>query len=133
MTVHLFQYRFGETEDYYLIPPPYLVNVKGILSLNLFWVEGEYKDAVAVRDIYRLEFEIFKSSGWVLFYLSAVIIFCTHMCLGWQKVVGAPSLDIPKRYQSKATHVGYVMTAFVALIYVTFPLYTHIFPMKTGY
>jgi hypothetical protein len=133
MTIHLFQYRFGETLPYNLCPPPYLVNVKGILSLNLFWVECNEQDAVPVRDIYRLEFEVFKSLGWVLFYMSAVIMFCTHMCLGWQKVVPAPALDIPKRYHSKATHIGYVLTAFIALIYFSFPVFCHLTSMKQGY
>merc|ERR1712066_95136 len=91
MTIHLFQFRFGETQPYKICPPPYLVNVKGLLTLSLFWVGYEGCSSVNVRDIYRLEFEIFKS-------------------LGWQKVVPAPSLDIPKRYHSKATHVGYILT-----------------------
>merc|ERR1712176_584743 len=73
------------------------------------------------------------SWGWVMFYCSAVAIFCTHMCLGWQKVVPAPSLDIPKRFHSKAIHVGYVMTAFVGLIYVSFPIYTHLASPTYGY
>merc|ERR1711972_463409 len=133
MTIHLFQFRLGETKPYKICPPPYLVNVKGLLHLALFWVGYEGCTSINVRDIYRLEFEIFKSWGWVMFYLSAVAIFCTHMCLGWQKVVPAPSLDIPKRYHSKAIHVGYVMTAFVGLIYVSFPLYTHLASMDSGY
>merc|ERR1711976_1042892 len=133
MTIHLFQFRFGETEPYKICPPPYLVNVKGLLHLALFWVGYEGCESVNVRDIYRLEFEIFKSLGWVIFYISAVTIFCTHMCLGWQKVVPAPSLDIPKRYHAKAIHVGYVMTAFVGLIYVSFPIYTHLASPSGGY
>merc|ERR1712173_530485 len=39
MTIHLFQFRFGDTEQfgpYYLRPPRYLINFWGILSLNLF-------------------------------------------------------------------------------------------------
>merc|ERR1712048_678391 len=91
MTIHLFQFRFGDTQDYELCPPPYLVNVKGLLTLSLFWVGYEGCTSINVRDIYRLEFEIFKSLGWVIFYISAVTIFSTHMCLGWQKVVPAPS------------------------------------------
>merc|ERR1711972_835145 len=133
MTIHLFQFRFGETQPYKICPPPYLVNVKGLLTLSLFWVGYEGCSSVNVRDIYRLEFEIFKSLGWVIFYISAVTIFSTHMCLGWQKVVPAPSLDIPKRYHSKATHVGYILTAFVSLIYVSFPLYAHLASMDSGY
>merc|ERR1712238_139602 len=130
MTIHLFQFRFGDTVDFYLCPPPYFINLAGILSLNLFWVDTPGCTQIPVRDIYRLEFEIFSSLGWCLFYISAVVIFSTHTCLGWQKCVTAASLEIPKRYQNKAAHIGYVMTFFVALVYVSFPVYTHIFSMK---
>merc|ERR1711879_771021 len=128
MTIHLFQFRFGETHPFTLCPPPYLINFKTLLELrlNLFWVHDEGCTQFAVRDIYRMEFEVFESLGWCLFYIASVIIFCVHTCLGWQKVVPAPALEIPKRYHSKAIHVGYAMTAFVALIYISFPLYTHL-------
>merc|ERR1712226_1754319 len=137
MMIHLYQFRFGETQTANLCPPPYLINVATILqlSLNLFWVDCNAADSppsVPVRDIYRMEFEVFQSLGWCLFYLSAVAIFCTHMCLGWQKVVPSPVLDIPKRYHGKAIHIGYVMTAFIGLIYCSFPMYTHIFGMSDG-
>merc|ERR1712054_398219 len=59
MTLHLFQFRFGATMPYNLCPPPYYVNVKGILGLNLFWVDCKEEETVPVRDIYRLEFELF--------------------------------------------------------------------------
>merc|ERR1712139_261029 len=130
MTIHLFQFRFGATEPYLVRPPRYLINFEGILRLNLFWTWDTTVTPVPVRDIYRLEFEIFSSLGWCLFYLSAVVIFSTHTCLGWQKCVGAASLEIPKRYQNKAAHIGYVMTFFIALIYVSFPVYTHLFSRK---
>jgi hypothetical protein len=133
MTLHLFQFRFGATLPYNLCPPPYYINVEGLLGLNLFWVDCPFEETVPVRDIYRLEFELFRSGGWVLFYISSVTIFCTHMCLGWQKVVPAPALDIPKRYHAKATHVGYVMTAFIAMIYFSFPIYCYMTSMKEGH
>merc|ERR1719166_923585 len=134
MSIHLFQFRFGETQMFKLCPPPYLMNIGTIfeLKLNFFWVHDEGCKQVTVRDIYRMEFEVFQSLGWVLFYLASVVIFTTHMCLGWQKVVPAPALDIPKRYHSKAIHIGYVMTAFISLIYASFPIYTHLFPMAQG-
>merc|ERR1712060_758475 len=87
---------------------------------------------VQVRDIYRMEFEVFSSLGWCLFYLSAVVMFATHMCLGWRKCVGAPKLGIPVRFQNKAAHVGYAMTAFISLVYASFPLYTHLFEPSPG-
>merc|ERR1712125_210154 len=135
MCVHLFQFRFGETQSFKLCPPPYLVNIGTLfaLRLNLFWVDTPGCATAEVRDIYRMEFEVFQSLGWVLFYLASVCIFTTHMCLGWQKVVPAPSLDIPKRYHNKAIHIGYIMTAFIALIYASFPIYAHEFSMSSGY
>merc|ERR1740138_1828179 len=134
MMIHLFQFRFGETKPFMLCPPPYLINLATILELrlNLFWVHDEGCKAVPVRDIYQMEFEVFQSLGWVLFYLASVIIFSTHMCLGWQKVVPAPSMDIPKRYHSKAIHMGYVMTVFIAIVYASFPIYGHLVEMSPG-
>eukprot|EP00405_Crypthecodinium_cohnii_P025458 CAMPEP_0206489994 /NCGR_PEP_ID=MMETSP0324_2-20121206/43702_1 /ASSEMBLY_ACC=CAM_ASM_000836 /TAXON_ID=2866 /ORGANISM="Crypthecodinium cohnii, Strain Seligo" /LENGTH=1124 /DNA_ID=CAMNT_0053970041 /DNA_START=42 /DNA_END=3416 /DNA_ORIENTATION=+ len=134
MTIHLFQFRFGETHPFTLCPPPYLVNLGTLLKLrlNLFWVDTPGCKEVAVRDIYRMEFEVFSSLEWCLFYIFAVVVFSTHMCLGWQKAVPAPALDIPKRYHRKAIHVGYVMTIFIAMIYASFPVYTHLWPMSNG-
>merc|ERR1719326_1940145 len=139
MTIHLYQFRFGVTQPYALCPPPYLVNLylPSLLDLNhplnLFWEpECKWEAATYVRDIYRLEFEIFQSFGWCFFYIASVCVFACHMCLGWQKVVAAPALDLPKRYHSKAAHIGYVMTVAIAVIYISFPAYAHSFPMKHG-
>merc|ERR1719409_444122 len=126
MCIHLFQFRFGETQPYALCAPPYFINVQGILSLALFWVATEGCPKVQVRDIYRLEFEVFQAGGGVFFYIASVCIFSTHMCLGWKKAVPAPALEIPQRYHNKAIHIGYLMTAFIALIYVSFPVYGYL-------
>merc|ERR1712086_950491 len=113
MTTHLFQFRFGVTQPYAICPPPYLVNLhlQTILSpahpINLFWMpDCKFEDATYVRDIYRLEFEIFKSFGWCFFYVASVCIFATHM--------------------------GYWMTGLIAMVYISFPVYTHSWPMKPG-
>merc|ERR1712190_25813 len=74
MTVHLFQFRFGETQMYKVCPPPYLINFWTLLQLrlNLFWVDTPGCATSEVRDIYRLEFEVFQSVGWCAFYLLSV-------------------------------------------------------------
>merc|ERR1719324_877680 len=46
MTIHLFQFRFGETKPYKICPPPYLVNVEGLLHLALFWIPKDECDGV---------------------------------------------------------------------------------------
>jgi predicted heme/steroid binding protein len=67
MTIHLFQFRFGDTVPYYIRPPPYLINFWAILGLrlSLFWCDQSFDDCsgaptVPVRDIYKLEFDIFQ-------------------------------------------------------------------------
>merc|ERR1712048_1160441 len=61
MTVHLFQFRFGETQLFTLCSPGYLINFETLLELklNLFWVDYPGCVKSEVRDIYRLEFEVF--------------------------------------------------------------------------
>jgi len=134
MTVHLFQFRFGETQPYKLCSPPYLVNLWTLLQLklNLFWVDTPGCATSEVRDIYRLEFEVFQSVGWCAFYLLSVAIFAAHMAMGWAKVVPAAAMGIPKGHHKKATIIGYAITAVIALIYASFPIYTHLRPMVDG-
>merc|ERR550537_404759 len=132
MTIHLFQFRFGDTEPYMLRPPPYFVNFEGILQLALFWTSDKSVSPVPVRDIYKLEFEIFKNGSWCLFYIFSVLVFAVHMCLGWAKAVPAPSMGIPKKYHNRIINIGYVLAVFISLVYISFPLYTHMTSMKIG-
>merc|ERR1711988_686258 len=57
MVVHLFQFRFGATQPYKLRPPPYLINFSELP--HLFFTTDTTVPFVEVRDIYRLEFDIF--------------------------------------------------------------------------
>merc|ERR1712129_459905 len=134
MTVHLFQFRFGETQLFTLCSPGYLINFETLLELklNLFWVDYPGCVKTDVRDIYRLEFEVFQSPAWCAFYLLLVLIFATHMALGWQKVVPSSAMGIPKGHQQRATYIGYMITLVIAAIYVSFPIYTHFTPMSNG-
>merc|ERR1719271_261315 len=132
MTIHLFQFRFGDTEPYLVRPPPYMINFSGIPNLNLFWVADSTVAPVPVRDIYKLEFEIFKNLGWVAFYLFSVVMFMVHACLGWKKVVPAPALRVPKGHIQRVKNIGYALIVGVGCIYLSFPLYTHFTAMKTG-
>merc|ERR1719313_125972 len=63
MVIHLFQFRFGATEPYLVRPPTYMINFLGIPHLQLFWTDDKSVDPVPVRDIYKLEFQIFESIG----------------------------------------------------------------------
>jgi predicted heme/steroid binding protein len=124
MTIHLFQFRFGDTDQfgpYYIRPPPFLINFFGILKLDLFWTDDTTVEKVGVRDIYALEYQIFKNPLWGAFYVCAVIVFMTHACLGWKKVT--PALGIPKGHHKKVEIYGYIIFAVLGLIYISFPIY----------
>jgi len=124
MTIHLFQFRFGDTHQYYIRPPPMLISWYGIPHLNLFWTTDESVTPVPVRDIYKLEYDLFNGQGnfWSYFYIFSVVVFVTHGCLGWQKVT-ATQLGIPKLHQPAVLKIGYAIFLVLGAIYVSFPVY----------
>jgi hypothetical protein len=72
----------------------------------LFWVEDQSVQPVPVRDIYKLEFDLFQSGGWCFFYIFCTFIFLLHGFWGWEKLTGATSFNIPKAQQSKVVFMG---------------------------
>jgi hypothetical protein len=133
MIIHLFQFRFGATQPFLVRPPPYLINFSGIMALQLFWTADESVEPVAVRDIYKLEFDLFQSSAWCFFYIFSVCVFLTHVMLGWQKLVPTPSFRIPKGHHDRVKTIGYIWFLVVGLMYVSFPIYCYFCPMKAGH
>merc|ERR1719428_344140 len=128
MTIHLFQFRFGATSDYFLRPPPYLVFFGGITKLQLFWTTDESVEPVKVRDIYRLEFDRFLGETtynpyWAYYYIFSTVIFVIHASLGWAKVITNPAMGIPKGHHDRVRVLGYLIFIALMLIYISFPAY----------
>jgi succinate dehydrogenase/fumarate reductase cytochrome b subunit len=132
MTIHLFQFRFGATEDYWLRPPPYLVYFAGILQLQLFWTPNTGVNPVAVRDIYKMEFDRFLRGFdlngtqipiWSVIYIASTFVFVFHACFGWKKVISAPAMGIPKGHQERVKWIGYVIFWVLGITYISFPVY----------
>ena len=72
-------------------PPPLMINFEGINPfsdsfLHRFYVTDPAVEVVNVRDIYKLEFDLFQSGFWTLYYCFSVFVFLAHYCWGWQKV-----------------------------------------------
>jgi hypothetical protein len=132
MTIHLFQFRFGATYQYFIRPPPMLISWYGIPHLELFWTHDTSVQPVPVRDIYKLEFQLFNGAGkmWALFYIVCVCVFVAHACWGWAKVT--PVLGIPKNHQASVIKVGYVIMFVLGAIYVSFPLFCLLSPESFG-
>jgi predicted heme/steroid binding protein len=125
MTIHLFQFRFGDTSqfgDFMIRPPPYLINFQGISSLNLFWTDDTSIKEVGVRDIYKLEFQIFQNPLWCGFYIFSVLVFVFHASIGWAKAVQTV-LGIPKLHQWRVNIIGYIIFVTLGAIYISFPAY----------
>lgn len=129
MTVHLFQFRFGATVDFLLRPPPYLIYFAGILQLQLFWTDDFEVKPVAVRDIYKLEFDRFQMqvlgvpNFWAFVYIACVGVFMLHACFGWSKLMTSEAMAIPKMHQPRVNWIGRLIFMVLALTYLSFPLY----------
>merc|ERR1712136_340768 len=79
MTIHLFQFRFADTEQYFLRPPPTLINwhPSWLITLTFFWTDNKQVPLVPVRDIFLKEYKVLKNPVWCGFYIMAVLIFMT--------------------------------------------------------
>eukprot|EP00747_Dinoflagellata_sp_TGD_P115919 gnl/TRDRNA2_/TRDRNA2_172256_c1_seq1.p1 gnl/TRDRNA2_/TRDRNA2_172256_c1~~gnl/TRDRNA2_/TRDRNA2_172256_c1_seq1.p1 ORF type:complete len:361 (+),score=64.18 gnl/TRDRNA2_/TRDRNA2_172256_c1_seq1:70-1083(+) len=126
---HLGDFRFnGAVTHQHLKAPPYYIDPSGITEWppRLFWMPDDTPDVPfsKVRDIYTLEYELFKDPWKVAFYVGGITAFTLHLVLGWKKVVGADALQIPKDHVKKVTYLGWMLAAGICSIYVSFPLFT---------
>mmetsp|Transcript_17487 Transcript_17487/g.43529 ORF Transcript_17487/g.43529 Transcript_17487/m.43529 type:complete len:494 (+) Transcript_17487:340-1821(+) len=135
MMVHLNQFRFGATQKYYVRPPPAYyggINWPGVLELRLFWSQDESIAPVPVRDIYKLEFDLFQDPVWVVWYMFSTGMFLLHACWGWQKVVPSSLFKIPKGHHKRVITMGWIIMACIAACYFSFPLYCFFGSEKPG-
>jgi len=136
MIIHLLQFRFGATQPFDVRPPPYMLNLhpSDWLKLRLFWTTDDTVKPVAVRDIYKLEFDLFSAGNepLILFYLFSVSMFLWHAMMGWAKLVPSTAFHIPKMHQQRVVYMGNIIFFFVALCYFSFPLYCYFTDMKQG-
>ena len=85
-----------------------------------------------VRDIYKLEFDLFQSPFWVVYYCFSVFVFLAHYCWGWQKVIPSSQLGIPKPYHFYIQLIGYAIGIVIAFCYLAFPLYCYFIGPSNG-
>jgi hypothetical protein len=75
-----------------------------------------------------MEFEIFHPWGGCVFYLAAVTIRNTYMCLGRQTVEPTRALELQKKHHGRAFHRSYVFAIFIAMVFAGTQVYTHLLP-----
>ncbi len=71
-------YKNSSIHRYYVRPPPVYyggINWPGVTQLRLFWSQDESIEPVPVRDIYKLEFDLFQDAGIFFFFVLAIRFF----------------------------------------------------------
>ena len=102
MVVHVLQFRFGPG-----------VNEGYTSTLD---------DGTNVRDLARLQKDLFSDPKQVAFYILALVAIGAHVWLGWNKAV-LKLEGLPKKLHPTALMIGHVMTAGVVVGFSTGPLY----------
>ena len=91
---------------------------------------GKYYETVidgnVVRDIAKLQIEIFSEKKTVAWYVLCSIILGFHLLWGWKKTVRKPFLGISKTFVPAALLLGQALTFCIVVGFAACPLYTHL-------
>lgn len=116
--VHLKQFRLGQADCYWIKPQwmwPFFLRRDGGFPF-------EKEGFTAVRDIYKLELQVFADPMTCAFYTLSVMLFGIHMWTGWTKLANN-KLDVAPNQRWVARLVGQVLTVLVVLFYLSFVVY----------
>eukprot|EP00913_Durusdinium_trenchii_P030571 g28634.t1 len=80
---------------------------------------------VKARDLYSREVALFKDLNTVLIYTLCLILFVTHLCLGWKKLVPADMMQIPRDHQQTVIYIGWLAAFAIAFMYGSVPWYVY--------
>eukprot|EP00933_Yihiella_yeosuensis_P037531 TRINITY_DN31497_c0_g1_i1.p1 TRINITY_DN31497_c0_g1~~TRINITY_DN31497_c0_g1_i1.p1 ORF type:complete len:967 (-),score=281.29 TRINITY_DN31497_c0_g1_i1:158-3058(-) len=128
LSKHLQDFRFYPTFDYVeLYAPKYMVAFDGILQGRVFTEDpsSPYAEKVIARDLYSREVVLFKDISNVILYTACIVIFCTHLCLGWQKLIPADAMQIPRDHQATVIWIGWIAAIAVGGMYSSVPWYVY--------
>jgi len=111
--VHLVQFRFGAWYDYLSTIEVTLLSESGVETVP---------KGTSMRDLYRLEKEVFSNAVNVWGYVAAIAALGAHLWWGWAKAV--TKLGLEKRDLPAAEAVGkYLCIAPVIAAFIVQPIY----------
>jgi succinate dehydrogenase / fumarate reductase, cytochrome b subunit len=96
-----------------------------ILHLRKFKFGPWYDTPDGIRDLYRLQLEIFSNPGYVAFYMLAMVLIGFHLWHGVPSVAQSLGIDHPK-YTPRILWVGRALAALIAGGFFILPLYTYL-------
>ena len=95
-----------------------------ILHLRTFKFGAWYQAEGGVRDLYRLQLEIFSKPGYVVFYMLAMVVIGFHLWHGVSSAAQSLGVDHPK-YTPKIIWIGRALAVLLAGGFFMLPLYTY--------
>jgi len=132
LIMQLTQFRFAATEQYFMRPPPMLVNPT-INPAKIWMTDDTSVAAVPVRDIYKLEFDVFNRNGkiWGFVYCIFVAVFVTHGCWGWTRLTN--QLGVPRQHTLRVQKMGWALITTMGLMYMSFAAFAMFTEPVLGY
>jgi succinate dehydrogenase / fumarate reductase, cytochrome b subunit len=95
-----------------------------ILHLRKFKFGAWYLAEGGIRDLYRLQLEIFSSPGYVAFYMLSMVVIGFHLWHGVASAAQSLGIDHP-RYTPKILWIGRALAVLIAGGFFILPLYTY--------
>ena len=95
-----------------------------VLHLRTFKFGAWYLTERGVRDLYRLQLEVFSSPGYVVFYMISMVVIGFHL---WHGVPSAAqSLGFDRLTDTKILWIGRVVAIVIAGGFFLLPVYTYL-------
>ena len=95
-----------------------------ILHLRTFKF-GTFYEAGGIRDLYRLQLEVFSNPGYVAFYMLSMILIGSHLWHGVPSAAQSLGIDHPT-YSPRIIWVGRALAVVIAGGFFFLPLYTYL-------
>jgi succinate dehydrogenase / fumarate reductase cytochrome b subunit len=96
-----------------------------ILHLRAFKFGAWYETTGGMRDLYRLQLEIFSNPAYVAFYMMSMIVIGFHLWHGVSSAAQSLGIDHPQ-YTPKILWIGRAVAVLIAGGFFILPLYTYI-------
>jgi succinate dehydrogenase / fumarate reductase cytochrome b subunit len=96
-----------------------------VLHLRAFKFGAWYEAEGGVRDLYRLQLEIFSSPAYVAFYMFSMAVIGFHLWHGVSSAAQSLGIDHPA-YTPKILWIGRALALLIAGGFFILPLYTYV-------
>lgn len=96
-----------------------------VLHLRAFKFGAWYESAEGIRDLYRLQVEVFSNPGYVAFYMLSMVLIGFHLWHGVPSMAQSLGADYP-RYTPRIIWIGRVLAVLIAGGFLILPLYTYL-------